>query len=181
MSRTRQPGLLLGEWACLGALVHERAHGFAVARRLGPDGDIGRVWTMSRPLTYRALDILLEHGMIRSVAEEPGTAGPNRVVLAPTAKGRGAMKVWLRTPVVHLRDIRGELLLKLVLSDLLGSDTTPLIDAQLAVFCEIRAGYGDPARRKAVSGGDPVTAWRRENAEAAVRFLTGLAARRSTT
>ena len=117
--------------------------------------------------------------MIRSVAEEPGTAGPNRVVLAPTAKGRGAMKVWLRTPVLHLRDIRGELLLKLVLSDLVDTDSAPLVDAQLAVFREVRASFGDSARRKAVRGGDPVTAWRRENAEAAVRFLTELAARRS--
>ena len=176
MSRTRQPGLLLGEWACLGALAQERSHGFAVAKRLAPDGDIGRVWTMSRPLTYRALDILVEQGMLHAVAELPGTAGPNRVVLAPTPKGRAALKAWLRTPVAHLRDIRGELLLKLVLSELVGTDPTPLIDAQIVIFRELRDGYADPVRRKAAVG-DPVTAWRRENASAAVRFLTALAAR----
>ncbi len=180
MSRTRQPGLLLGEWACLGALVHERAHGFAVAKRLAPDGDIGRVWTMSRPLTYRALDILVEHGMIRAVAEVPGTAGPNRVMLAPTPKGRAAIKTWLRTPVNHLRDIRGELLLKLVLADLVSADPAPLIDAQLAIFCDVRDSFGSPTRRTSTADGDPVTAWRRENANAAVRFLAALAARKDS-
>ena len=180
MSRTRQPGLLLGEWACLGALVHERAHGFAVAKRLAPDGDIGRVWTMSRPLTYRALDILVEHGMIRAVGEVPGTAGPNRLMLAPTPKGRAAIKTWLRTPVNHLRDIRGELLLKLVLARLVDADRSPLIDAQLAIFCELRDSFGGPIRRTSTTDGDPVTVWRRENANAAVRFLTALAARKDS-
>ena len=180
MSRTRQPGLLLGEWACLGALVDERAHGFAVAKRLAPDGDIGRVWTMSRPLTYRALDMLVKHGMIRAVAEVPGTAGPNRLMLAPTPKGRAAIKTWLRTPVDHLRDIRGELLLKLVLARLVSADPAPLIDAQLAIFRELRDSFGGPNRPTSTGDGDPVTAWRRENAHAAVRFLTALAARKDS-
>lgn len=179
MSRTRQPGLLLGEWACLGAVVHERAHGFAVAKRLAPDGDLGRVWTMSRPLTYRALDILVVQGMVRAVAELPGTGGPNRVVLAATPKGRAALKAWLRTPVTHLRDIRGEFLLKLVLTDAIGADRGELVDAQLAVFRDLRDTLSEPARRKAVAG-DPVAAWRRENANAAVRFLTALATNRES-
>lgn len=177
MSRTRQPGLLLGEWACLGALVHQRAHGFAVAKRLAPDGDIGRVWTMSRPLTYRALDILVLQGMVRAVAELPGTAGSNRVVLAATPKGRAELKVWLRTPVTHLRDIRGELLLKLVLTDAIGDNPGKLVDGQLAIFRSLREGLGQPARRKA-DVGDPVAAWRRENATAAVRFMTSLQSRK---
>ena len=178
MTRVRQPGLLLGEWACLGALAQERAHGFAVGRRLAPDGDIGRVWTMSRPLTYRALDILARQGMIRIVAEEPGAAGPSRVVLGPTPKGRAALRTWLRTPVSHLRDIRGELLLKLVLSELLGFGTAALLDAQLELFVRLRdtlAERVEPQGTGTVDPPDPVAAWRRENAEAAVRFLTGLA------
>ena len=32
--------MLLGEWACLGILAEAPAHGFAVAARLKPDGDI---------------------------------------------------------------------------------------------------------------------------------------------
>ena len=61
----------MGEWACLGILATGRAHGFAVAARLKPTGDVGRVWSMSRPLTYRALDQLAAQGLIRPVGEEP--------------------------------------------------------------------------------------------------------------
>ena len=54
---TRGTGeLLLGEWACLGVVAVAPTHGFAVAQRLRPEGDLGRVWSLSRALTYRALD-----------------------------------------------------------------------------------------------------------------------------
>ncbi len=106
MVRVRQPGLLLGEWACLAALAEGRLHGFAIARRLAPDGDLGRVWTLSRPLTYRALTTLTERGLVRAVASEPGAGGPNRTVMALTPKGRRALEGWLATPVAHPRDVR---------------------------------------------------------------------------
>ena len=54
MPRTTAEQLLLGEWACLGVLYQGPMHGFAIASRLKPDGDIGRVWSLSRPLTYRS-------------------------------------------------------------------------------------------------------------------------------
>jgi hypothetical protein len=58
MSRN-EDRLLLGEWACLGALDAGPSHGFALAEQLGPSGPIGRVWSLSRPLTYRAIDRLV--------------------------------------------------------------------------------------------------------------------------
>jgi hypothetical protein len=65
--------LLLGEWACLGILYTAPTHGFAIAARLKPEGDIGRVWSLSRALTYRSIDKLVARGYIRPVAEEPGS------------------------------------------------------------------------------------------------------------
>lgn len=165
---TTQPELLLGEWASLGILCQGPTHGFAVAGRLKPDGDIGRVWTMSRPLTYRALDQLVVKGCAEAVGEEPGIAGGNRTILAPTRIGRRRFRDWAVTPVRHLRDLRSELLLKLVLADALGIDAAPLIAAQRSTVEELAAALGDPAPA------DVVALWRHESAQAAVRFLDRL-------
>ncbi len=45
---------------------------------------------------------------------------------------------------------------------------------------ELRDSFGGPARRTSTADGDPGTAWRRENANAAVRFLTASAARKDS-
>ena len=73
MPRTTAEQLLLGEWACLGILYQGPTHGFAIASRLKPGGDIGRVWSLSRPLTYRSLDQLAQRGHIHPIGEERGS------------------------------------------------------------------------------------------------------------
>lgn len=168
MVRTSDDELLLGEWACLGILAVAPAHGFAVAKRLAPDGDVGRVWSLSRALTYRAIDQLTARGYLAAVAEEPGTAGGNRTLLAPTRSGRARLRRWLTTPTQHLRDVRSEFLLKLVLAELNSVDTRELLERQreqIATIAASRAG-ADPA--------DVVALWRRESANAALRFLDAL-------
>ena len=158
--------LLLGEWACLGILVQSPAHGFAVAARLKPDGDVGRVWSISRALTYRSLDHLCERALAREAGEEPGIAGGSRTILAPTRAGSRRLRDWLHTPVMHLRDLRSELLLKLVLANACGLDATPLLDAQRTHIDQLASGLlerRDPH--------DAVALWRLEAVRAAQRFL----------
>jgi PadR family transcriptional regulator AphA len=162
----REPSV--GEWACLGVLADEPAHGWAVARRLARDGDIGRIWHLSRPLTYRALDQLVSRGWVRPVAEEPGDAGPNRVILAVTRTGHARLVAWLTTPVVHLRDLRGELLLKLVFAERTGVDVGEMITAQRTIVDEQARGLAEAV---AVDGSDVVSLWRIESTAAARRFL----------
>src|SRR5262245_35252380 len=116
--RTDDDPLLLGEWACLGILYPAPTHGFAVASRLKPEGDVGRVWSLSRALTYRSLHELERRGHIKAVGEEPGIAGGPRTVLAATRYGKSQLRKWLATPVLHQRDLRSELLLKLVIADI---------------------------------------------------------------
>jgi DNA-binding PadR family transcriptional regulator len=172
MVRIRQPGLLLGEWACLVALGDQRMHGFAIAKRLAPDGDIGRVWTLSRPLTYRSIDTLIEHGLIRPLPEEAGN-GPNRTVLAMTAAGRRTLHRWLAEPVAHPRDVRTVLLVKIVGCDLTGLSRVPLLDAQRALF----ADQVQTRRAEAKSNPtDPVGLWRLEFVLASLRFVEALQA-----
>ncbi|MFZ9483421.1 MAG: PadR family transcriptional regulator, partial [Ilumatobacteraceae bacterium] len=90
--------LLLGEWACLGLLALGPAHGFALASRLRPEGDVGRVWSLSRALTYRALEQLRVRGLIVAAGEEQGIAGGTRTLFTPTDEGRSELRRWLDAP-----------------------------------------------------------------------------------
>ena len=175
MVRVRTEELLLGEWACLGVLSQQKAHGYDVAMRLAHGGDVGRVWSMSRPLTYRSLDQLQQRGVIAAVGEERGLAGGNRTIFAPTREGRAMLRRWLSEPVEHLRDVRTEFLLKLVVCEILEVETTALVDAQRARFEPIAASLKRPQRRGQTV--DPVEVWRDESSRAVLRFLDRLAAR----
>jgi DNA-binding PadR family transcriptional regulator len=171
MARRREPGLLLGEWACLAVLAQGRAHGFAVARHLSATGDVGRAYSISRPLTYRALDTLVERGLAKAVGSEPGQAGGDRTILGITPAGRAQLKRWLREPVAHLRDMRTAFLLKIVATEMLGLDGAPLIDAQLDVIRPLATAL---AAKAADDKTDPVAAWRAESSRSAVRYVEGL-------
>ncbi len=172
VSRTSTQQLLLGEWACLGILYPRPTHGFAIAARLKPSGDVGRVWSRSRALTYRSLEHLSLRGYIDSIGEEPGIAGGNRTVLAATRTGRAQLRKWLNTPVAHLRDLRSELLLKLIIADICGIAVADLLDRQrgliehLAITLDSQMNGSGPV--------DVVALWRSESAHAALRFLERL-------
>ena len=161
--------LSLGEWASLGILYQAPAHGFAVAARLKPTGDVGRVWSLSRPLTYRALDQLRARGCVRAIGEEPGIAGGNRTILAGTRAGRARFRRWLGTPVEHMRDLRSELLLKLVLADMCEIDITDMLDRQFAHIAHLCTRLHEAA--EAAGPTDVVAVWRSESSRAALRFL----------
>jgi len=160
--------LLLGEWACLGILYPAPTHGFAIAARLKPGGDVGRVWSLSRALTYRSLDQLAVRGFLQPVGEEPGIAGGNRTILAATRTGRAQLRRWLATPVTHLRDLRSELLLKLILGDVCEIDISQMLDAQHAHIAELADAI---ARNIESKPSDAVALWRIESANAALCFL----------
>ncbi len=166
----RRPTLSLNEWAVLGVLVESPRHGYDVAAELRAGTPLGEVWRVGRPLVYRALDRLDALGLVEPRRHEPGDAGPPRTVHGPTRKGRAWLRRWLATPVAHLRDIRSELLLKLVLADRLGVDRGPLLAAQRQALADPvadRTTRRPPAR-------DPVALWRHHAALAAAAFLDDL-------
>ena len=163
--------LLLGEWACLGLIYPAPTHGFAVAAALKPAGEIGRVWSLSRPLTYRAIDQLVARDLVAVVGEERGIAGGNRTLVGATRSGRAQLRKWLRTPVEHLRDVRSELLLKLLLAERCAVEVGPMLVAQRARVAAMEAALAEQV------GGHPddvVARWRVESAGAARRFLDAL-------
>lgn len=169
--RTSEQQLLLGEWACLGILYPAPTHGFAIAARLKPSGDVGRVWSLSRALTYRSLEQLTIRGYVQPIGEEPGIAGGNRTILAATRMGRAQLRRWLARPVVHLRDLRSELLLKLIIADLCNIDITRMLEAQRAHITDMAEAISAQIDQEP---GDVVTLWRRESSHAALRFLDRL-------
>ncbi len=190
--RSSEEQLLLGEWACLGILYQAPTHGFAIAARLKPDGDVGRVWSLSRALTYRSLEQLTTRGFVHAVAQEQGIAGGNRTVLAATRTGRAKLRRWLGSPVAHLRDVRSELLLKLIIAELCSVDIDPMLREQRSLIGEMaramstataptvgsntRAGTtvaGDRGRDNTTTH-DVVALWRLESSQAALRFLDRL-------
>jgi DNA-binding PadR family transcriptional regulator len=165
---TPRPALALGDQVVLALLAERPRHGWAIVRELAPDGELGRIWTLSRPLAYRAMDNLAARRLVRATKTEAGP-GPRRTILAATPSGRRTYETWLATPVQHLRDVRTELLLKLTLCRRTGRDPRPLVRAQQREFRAIFAALDSSASRP---DADLVDHWRHESAEAVRRFLT---------
>ncbi len=157
--------LRLTHWVLLGLLDEGPNHGFALARLLGRGGEIGRVWSASRPLTYRAIDQLLAADLITPARTEAGD-GPVRTVYRLRPMGRRAVREWLGTPVAHFRDVRAELVMKLLLLERSNRPTAALLNDQREAFAVALA------RAQATVETDAVSRWRRSQAHAIERFLT---------
>jgi DNA-binding PadR family transcriptional regulator len=164
-----------GEWSVLALLCERNAHGWPLVRTLGPDGEIGRIWTVRRAVVYRTLDVLLERHLIEPAGVEESARGPRRTVMRPTRSGRAALRRWLAEPVRHVRDLRSLMLLKLVFAQRSGLDQTPMLIGQRAALEEIEASLGE--RLGDASGSDELLLrFRLETTRAAGRFVDGLLA-----
>jgi PadR family transcriptional regulator AphA len=171
--RRRAEQLGTGEWAVLALVEEGPTHGFAVARALEPAGEVGRIWSMRRPLVYRTLDVLQERELTQTAGTEASTAGPQRTVIEVTSEGRKKVQAWLQAPVAHVRDARSELLLKLLFLDRRGLAPDALLDAQGERFREQERelrGVLDASEGFART----LALWRVETTAAAVRFVDAL-------
>ena len=164
---TSRSALSLADHAVLALVAEQPRHGWAIVRELGPDGDVGRVWSLSRPLAYRSIDKLADRKLIRATRTEAGD-GPRRTIYATTTAGRREVEAWLDMPVEHLRDVRTELLLKVVIGARRGKDIRPLLRTQRRRLRPIIAGLGKAATAPRA---DLVDIWRHESAQAVQRFL----------
>jgi len=174
MPRAREE-LTVVEWAVLGLVAEEPTHGFAIARALAPEGEVGKVWSVRRPLVYRAVETLTGMGLLRAAGTVASSSGPQRTVLQATSAGRRALARWLREPVTHVRDGRSLLLLKLLLLNRRGADLAPLLTAQRAQFSGLAERLADAA--DAAEGFDrALILWRLESTTAAVRFVEAMLA-----
>ena len=167
MATTPLPELSLGEWATLALLREEPTHGWAIVKLLAPAGEVGSVWSLSRPLVYRAVERLEAMGLVAPIGVQQLGARA-RTLLTATPSGRRAVDRWLAVPVDHVRDIRTELLLKLVLRERRGLDLLPLVRAQQRRLAPVLA------RLERSHTDDVVALWRAESAGSVGRFLAAV-------
>ncbi len=174
---SRSPILSLAEWVTLAVVDEGPAHGFAVASLTAPDGALGRVWHLPRPVVYRALPRLAEARLVR-MGEATAGRGPARHPYSITPAGRRAVATWLGTPVGHVREVRSELLVKLALLDRRGASAAGLVARQREAFGDIASALLVEAP---TSGFDEtIRRWRRANVLATLDFLADLDADTST-
>jgi DNA-binding PadR family transcriptional regulator len=163
------PDLSLSDWVVLGVVAERPTHGWPVVRALAPDGEVGRVWTVSRPLVYRSLATLLADGFVEECGETEGVRGPQRTIVRATRRGRAALHRWLDEPVDHVREVRSELLVKLALLERAGRPSAPLLARQRE---RLEPVFAAVTTKRSGDGFESVLAsWRREQALAVQRFL----------
>jgi PadR family transcriptional regulator AphA len=167
--------MALPEWTVLVLLSQRPAHGFAVSQLTAPDGELGRIWRIPRPVVYRAIGRLVEAGLITPESVEPGL-GPQRTIYTVTPHGRQEGERWLSTPVEHVRDIRSQLLVKLALLYRADRDPADLIRRQRAALEPIARGTQAPSAEED-GFAEILQAWRRATAAAALGFLDEIAAK----
>src|ERR1700722_15459279 len=176
-SDTGQRRLSLAEGLVL-CLVGERpTYGLILAGQLAPDGSLGQVWSVPKAMVYYTLQQLELLGLIRATGEQQASRGRARSVCEITPAGRAAADAWLGTPVDHVRDVRSELMVKLALHDRAGTNSRPLVRAQLARLVPAAAALDD--RLRTATGFErTLVLWRHEAMTATLQFLTVLSARR---
>lgn len=164
------PELSLNQWVVLAILAERPMHGFAIAALVATQGELGQVWTITRPLVYRALDDLLRAGLVKPIRTEPGAHNVRRTIVTATAAGRAATRVWLEEPVDHLRDLRSVLLAKLAFLDRAGRSPRPLLEAEQHRIAPLLDGL---AERVVTDDGftGTVLRWRLHQAMSVQRFL----------
>lgn len=173
---TGSPTLI--EAAVLGALIEQPSHGFELAKTFEPNGWLGEIFTVRRPVVYRALNTLDDKGLLTGKRVEVSDRGPDRTVVRVNAAGRRTFDEWLTTPVEHMRDVRVELLVKLALHERLGRDAQPFIDAQAEHFSPIYAALqAAPTPSEGIER--YVALWRKLSSRSVMLFLDEIAVRRS--
>jgi DNA-binding PadR family transcriptional regulator len=161
------------EWSVLALLDEGPSHGFAIARAMSEDGEIGKVWSMRRPRVYYSIEALIRQDLVRPGGTVASRSGPDRTVLEVTSDGHRAVAEWLRTPVDHVRDGRSLLLLKLLFLHRRDADPRILLTAQRERFESI-AERLQTAVSEASGFDQTLLRWRLENATAALRFIESI-------
>jgi PadR family transcriptional regulator AphA len=162
-----------GEWAVLALLCERPTHGWALARQLSPSGELGSIWSLTRPLVYRSLEILESRQLILPAGSEPGARGPNRTIFRATAAGHDAVGLWLSEPVEHVRESRSLLLLKLVFAQRNCIDPRPMLLAQREAIEEAIESLEE--RTLGSVGTDAILLrFRLESSRAVERFIDGV-------
>jgi tRNA-Thr(GGU) m(6)t(6)A37 methyltransferase TsaA len=127
---------------------------------------------------YRALGQLRETGLVAEKGTAASDEGPERTTLAATRGGRAAFRKWRDSAVEHVRDLRSELMLKLLFHDRSGSDPVLLLHEQAAVLIRGELAL-ERQLRSATEFDRTLVLWRLSVVRAALSFVEALLDERS--
>lgn len=145
-------------------------HGFKLAAVFAKGGELGPLWTIQRPQVYRALDHLERRAFVTAVRTEQSGSGSPRTLYALTELGERELAAWFQRPVEHLREVRSELLLKLIFLERQGLPAEPLVTTQTQRFSDVLQRY-ESSLAQAEGAERTALEWRTEMARAALSFL----------
>ena len=172
MESLQNSQLSLIEATCLALIDQGATHGYDIAKRFHPEGDIGEVFTQTNPVVYRALKSLEAAQLVKST-DALGVRKQLKFALTVTAEGELVLRSWLNAPAIHIRDLRTEFLVKLHLRELAGLKQRKFIALQRDALENVLSHLlANPSR-------SAVAIWRREQARAVARFLDELAGEES--
>ena len=134
MSRSKAE-LTAAEYAILGLLRREPAHGYRIAQRFAPGQDLGTVCPMDQSTVYALLHGLDQQCLIAGQREMAGQRPP-RTVFQVTEAGVVMLDIWLSEPVGPLHRMRKDLLLKLFLMGGRGADRAERLVCLQVGVCE---------------------------------------------
>jgi molybdopterin-binding protein len=125
------PGNRSPEFALLGFLYIQPAHGYELHRRL--TRELGYIWGASQSETYNVLKRLAAKGYIKSRIVEQERL-PSRNLLTLTARGRARFEAWLEAPAASsLRTVRLDFITRLYFARQTGLLSLPqMVDQQVA-------------------------------------------------
>ncbi|MDA1010319.1 MAG: PadR family transcriptional regulator [Chloroflexi bacterium] len=163
--------LLPGEYAVLGLLAVEPAHGYEVNRRW-QESPLSELLPVEQRVLYGYLRTLERRGLLDWEEHRVGNRPP-RKVFALSEEGWEYLRPWLRSPVERMREVRLDLLLKLFLLEEIDPRGVPRLIADQVVVCR-RYVEREESRLREAEGFDRLIAESRLSAASAT--LTWLSA-----
>ena len=136
MEAIRNSQITLIEAACLALISQGSTHGYDIAKRFHPDGDIGEIFTQTNPVVYRALKSLEAAHLVKST-DALGVRKQLKFALSVTENGERVLHSWLNAPAMHIRDLRTEFLVKLHLRELAGLEQGKFISLQRDALSQV--------------------------------------------
>lgn len=100
------------EYALLGFIRRNPAHGYELLQRWNDAGGISLVWRLKAGLLYSALEKLEQLGFIRCKMMA-GDAAPERKQYRITPAGEKVLDAWIKATVSSAREFRQDFLVKL--------------------------------------------------------------------
>lgn len=128
----REEPLTPVQYAILGLLRTQPAHGYELQRSFNEGSDLAGVVHLEQASMYAALKDLAGRGLIEGTETREG-ARPPRTVYSLSRRGERQLDAWIRKPVERLRQVRLDFLLKVYFARQRSEAMVrSLVDAQLA-------------------------------------------------